>query len=396
MHRGEDRLIAGVCSGIAEALGVDPIIVRTAFIILTIAGGFGVPLYLVLWFLLREPDGTRGIHLDRVDVTRGDLQQLVAVCLLVAGTVLLLRSLGLWFSDALVWPITLAGLGVALLWSRTGDEERERLTRAANRLPGRRFEALPGGWQTTLRLALGAVLVLAGLGAFLAANDALNAARQVAIAVAVTVAGLALILSPWIRRMTTELAEERRERIRSEERSEMAAHLHDSVLQTLALIQRKSDQPRELVALARRQERELRAWLYGGPDRQSGTLANEIEAMAAEVEDVHGVEVDVVTVGDTAVTPAVNALVQATREAAVNAARHSGADAVSVYAEADGDRVTAFVRDRGHGFDPDHVPADRRGISSSIRDRMSRHGGHATITSSPTDGTEVMLELKHR
>jgi signal transduction histidine kinase len=321
---------------------------------------------------------------------------LVAVCLVVAGTVLLLRSLGLWFSDALVWPLTLAGLGVALLWSRTGDEERARFTSAASRLPGRPFESLTGGWQSTLRVGLGALLVLAGLGAFLAANDALAAARQVAIAIAVAVAGLALILAPWIRRMTTELAEERRERIRSEERAEMAAHLHDSVLQTLALIQRNADQPRELVALARRQERELRAWLYGGPDRESGTLASEIEAMAAEVEDVHGVEVDVVTVGDTTLTPSVNALVQATREAAVNAAKHSGADAVSVYAEANGDRVTAFVRDRGHGFDPDDVPDDRRGISSSIRDRMTRHGGHVTITSSPTDGTEVMLELKHR
>jgi len=396
MHRGEDRLIAGVCSGIAESLGVDPIIIRTAFIIVTIAGGLGIPLYLGLWFLMREPDGTRGINLHRVDVSRGDVRQLIAVCLLVGGIVLLLRSLGLWFGDALVWPLTLAGLGVALLWARTGDEERARLTSAANRLPGRPFESLAGGWQSTVRLGLGAVLVLAGLGAFLAANDAMAAARQVAVAVAVTVAGLALILAPWIRKMTTELAEERRERIRSEERAEMAAHLHDSVLQTLVLIQRKADQPRELVALARRQERELRSWLYSGPDRAPGTLASAIEAMAAEVEDVHGVEVDVVSVGDTPLGPHTVALVQAAREAVVNAAKHSGATSVSVYVEADGDHVTAFVRDRGHGFDPDAVPEDRRGIASSIRDRMTRHGGHATITSSPADGTEVMLEVGRR
>jgi signal transduction histidine kinase/phage shock protein PspC (stress-responsive transcriptional regulator) len=396
MHRGEDRLIAGVCSGIAESLGVDPIIVRTAFIILTIAGGFGIPLYLGLWFLMREPDGTRGINLRRVDVTRGDLRQLVAVCLLVAGTLLLLRALGLWFSDALVWPLTLAGLGVALLWARTGDEERARLANAANRLPGRPFESLVGGWQSALRLCLGSVLVFAGLGAFLAANDALAAARQVAVGIAVAVSGLALILAPWIRRMTTELADERRERIRSEERAEMAAHLHDSVLQTLALIQRKADQPRELVALARRQERELRAWLYGGTDRAPGTLVSAIEAMAAEVEGVHGVEVDVVSVGDTPLGSHAVALVQAAREAVVNAAKHSGATSVSVYVEADGDHVTAFVRDRGHGFDPDAVPADRRGIASSIRDRMTRNGGHATITSSPAEGTEVILEVRDR
>jgi signal transduction histidine kinase/phage shock protein PspC (stress-responsive transcriptional regulator) len=396
MHRGEHRLIGGVCSGIAESLRVDPIVVRTAFIILTFAGGVGIPLYLGLWVLMREPDGRRGVSLDRIDLRRGDLRQPVAVCLLVAGTLLLLRGLGLWFSDALVWPLTLAGLGVALLWTRTGEEERARLTRAANRIPGRPFESLVGGWQAALRLGLGAVLVLAGLGAFLAANDALGAARQVAIAIAVTVAGLALILAPWIRRMTSELAEERRERIRSEERADMAAHLHDSVLQTLALIQRKADQPRELVTLARRQERELRAWLYGSNARRSGTLATAVEAMAAEVEDVHGVEVDVVSVGDVPLSPRVDALVQAAREAVVNAAKHSGAASVSVYVEADGDHVTAYVRDRGHGFDPEEVPEDRRGISSSIRDRMVRHGGNATITSSPADGTEVTLELKER
>jgi signal transduction histidine kinase/phage shock protein PspC (stress-responsive transcriptional regulator) len=396
MHRGEDRLIAGVCSGIAESLGIDPIVVRTAFIILTIAGGIGIPLYLGLWFLLREPDGTRGIHLRRVDVAPGDLRQLIAVCLLVGGIVLLLRSLGLWFSDALVWPLTLAGLGVALLWSRAPDEDRARLANAANRIPGRPFESLGGGWQSTVRLGLGAILVLAGLGAFLAANNALAAARQVAVAIAVTVAGFALILAPWIRRMTAELAEERRERIRSEERAEMAAHLHDSVLQTLVLIQRKADQPRELAALARRQERELRAWLYGGTDRRSGTLSSAVEAMAAEVEDVHGVEVDVVSVGDVPLGPHVNALVQAAREAVVNAAKHSGATSVSVFVEADGDHVTAYVRDRGHGFDPDGVPSDRRGIASSIRDRMTRHGGQATITSSRADGTEVMLEVGRR
>jgi signal transduction histidine kinase len=240
------------------------------------------------------------------------------------------------------------------------------------------------------------VLVLAGLGAFLAANDALAAARQVVVAFLVAVAGLALILAPWIRRMTKELAEERRERIRSEERAEMAAHLHDSVLQTLALIQRKADQPRELVSLARRQERELRSWLYGNANPTSGTLASAMEAMAAEIEDVHGVEVDVVSVGDAPLSGSVDALVQAAREAVVNAAKHSGASSVSVYVEANGEHVTAFVRDRGHGFDPDGVPADRQGIASSIRDRMARHGGNATITSSSTDGTEVMLELRHR
>ncbi|HEY2813243.1 MAG TPA: PspC domain-containing protein [Acidimicrobiales bacterium] len=396
VHRGEDRLIAGVCSGIAAALRVDPIIVRAAFIILTVAGGVGIPLYIGLWWLMREPDGSRGINLDRVDLRRGDLRQPLAIGLVVAGTLLLLRDLGLWFSDAIVWPLTLAGFGVALLWARTGEEERARLGQAANRLPGRPLALLVGGRQSALRLGLGALLVLAGLGTFLAANDALAAARQVVIAVVVTVAGLALILAPWIRHMTTQLAAERRERIRSEERAEMAAHLHDSVLQTLALIQRKADQPRELTALARRQERELRSWLYTGTNGSGGTLASAISTMAAEVEGAHGVEVDVVTVGDRPLSPSVDSLVQAAREAVVNAAKHSGAPSVSVYLEADDSHTAVFVRDRGRGFDPDSVAADRQGIASSIRDRMARNGGTATITSSSAEGTEVALELVER
>jgi len=393
MHRGEDRLIAGVCSGLAEAMRVDPIIVRAAFIILTVAGGFGIPLYLILWWVMREPDGTRGINLDRVHLSTGDLRQPLAVGLIVGGTLLLLRSLGLWFSDAVVWPITLAGFGVALLWARTGDEERARLTRAANRLPGRPLEVLAGGRQSLLRLGLGAVLVLAGLGAFLAANDALAAARQVAIAIAVTVAGLALILAPWIRRMTSELAEERRERIRSEERAEMAAHLHDSVLQTLALIQRHANDPALAAQLARRQERELRTWLYESERRPERSYRTAFEELALDVEELHRVPVEVVVVGDAQVGERDEALVAAAREAVVNAAQHAGADRVDVYVELGDELREAFVRDTGAGFDPMQVPPGRRGIADSIIGRMERAGGTAEIDSTPGAGTEVHLRL---
>jgi signal transduction histidine kinase len=207
-----------------------------------------------------------------------------------------------------------------------------------------------------------------------------------------------VILGPWIRRLVAELRDERRERIRSEERAEVAAHLHDSVLQTLALIQRNADRPRELAVLARRQERELRMWLYGDrlalANGHSGTLAAAVDAMAAEVEDLHGIEVEVVTVGECPIDGRVDALLQAAREAAVNAAKHAGVETVSLYVEAEPDRVTAFVRDRGRGFDPGDIPDDRRGIASSIRERMTRNGGTATITSTQGEGTEVALELR--
>src|SRR3954454_2569073 len=379
MRRGSDRVVAGVASGIAHELGVDPIVVRIAFVVLTVASGAGIPIYLLGWWLIPAQDGATPSR-RRLDLDDGDLRQALAIGMVLVGVLLLMRNVGIWFDDRLVWPLTLAGIGVAVLWSRTGDEGRARIR------------------QSQLRLALGGVLVVAGIAVFLAANNALEATRQVVLAVIVTAAGLALILFPWIRRLVDELATERRERIRSEERAEVAAHIHDSVLQTLAMIQRNADRPKELVALARRQERELRSWLYGADERHApGTLAAAVTAMAEEVEALHGIEVDVVTVGDCGVDERVEALVDAAREAIVNAAKHAGVPLVSVFVEAEEQRVTAFVRDRGHGFDLDAVPDDRRGIAESIRQRVQRHGGRVTITSAPGgEGTEVALEVPRR
>lgn len=397
MQRGPDRVIAGVSSGVARALNVDPILIRVGFVVLSIAGGIGIPLYFGLWFLMPGPDGERGGHLrsEHFELHRTDLRKPLAIGLIIAGVVLLLRNVGPFFSDTYVWPLTLAGFGVAVLWARSDEDDRARLAQAA----GRPLQAVFGGRQATLRLAVGGVLVFAGIGVFLAANDALTAARQVGLAVLVTIAGLLVILGPWVRRLMLQLREERRERIRSEERAEVAAHLHDSVLQTLALIQRNADRPRELAALARRQERELRTWLYGDrvavADGHHGTLAAAVDAMVSEVEELHGIEIEVVTVGECPVDARVDALLQAAREATVNAAKHAGVETVSLYVEVEPDRVTAFVRDRGCGFDTDvPLPDDRRGIASSISERMRRNGGTATITSTPGEGTEVMLELK--
>jgi signal transduction histidine kinase/phage shock protein PspC (stress-responsive transcriptional regulator) len=401
MQRGSDRVIAGVASGVAEALRVDPLIVRVGFVVLSVAGGIGIPLYFGLWWLMPGPDGERHMHvrahgrqLGGIDLQHGDLRQPLAIGLIVAGIVLLFRNVGPWFSDAAVWPLTLGGFGAAVLWARSDDTERARLTQAA----GRPFQAVVGGRQGAVRLGVGAVLVFSGIGVFLAANDALGAARQVGLAIVVTIAGLAVILGPWIRRLLADLSEERRERIRSEERAEVAAHLHDSVLQTLALIQRNADRPKQLAALARRQERELRTWLYGdrlaSANGHGGTLAAAVDAMVAEVEELHGIEVEVVTVGECPVDARVEGLLQAAREATVNAAKHAGVETVSLYVEAEPDSVTAFVRDRGRGFDTTTVPDDRRGIAESIRQRMARNGGTAVITSVPGEGTEVTLELK--
>jgi signal transduction histidine kinase len=230
------------------------------------------------------------------------------------------------------------------------------------------------------------------VGGFLAVNEGLQALGDLALAVTAAVGGSVLLFGPWLWRLGEQLGAERRERIRHEERAELAAHLHDSVLQTLALIQRSADQPRRMVALARRQERELRSWLYGQQEGASTiTLTDAVEGVVEEVEAIHDLSVEVVVVGDAPVDDHLRALLAATREACVNAAKHSGADEVSVYVEVEADAVHAFVRDRGVGFDPATVPADRRGIRGSISGRLERHGGYGRVTSGPGEGTEVEL-----
>jgi signal transduction histidine kinase/phage shock protein PspC (stress-responsive transcriptional regulator) len=379
--------VAGVAAGLGRRIGVDPVLVRITFVVLTLAGGIGVLLYGVLW---ATTDLGRSTPTE--DPPPLSTQQAVALGLIVFGVLLLLRLTGLWFGDALVWPIALAGLGSAIVWARSDDADRSRWTRATARLPRGPLAAAGAGRVSPTRVIVGTVLVAAGVGGFLAANEGLQALGDLALAVAAAVGGLVLLFGPWSWRLVEQLGAERRERIRHEERAELAAHLHDSVLQTLALIQRSADQPRRMVALARRQERELRSWLYG---QQEGaptiTLTDAVEGVAEEVEAIHDLSVEVVVVGDAPMDEHLRALLAATREACVNAAKHSGADEVSVYVEVDADAVNAFVRDRGVGFDPATVPADRRGIRGSISGRLERHGGYARVTSAPGEGTEVEL-----
>ena len=245
------------------------------------------------------------------------------------------------------------------------------------------------------RLTVGTLLIMAGGGVFLAANASVSAAGNMLLAMAVALVGLALLTGPWIWRMANQVMEERASRVRADARAEVAAHLHDSVLQTLALIQRAGE-PRGMAALARNQERDLRSWLFGrAPDAAETRLREAVDDMAARVEVQHRVRVEAITVGDAPLDERLRALVAAAGEATANAARHSGAETVSVYVEVEDGAVTAFIRDQGRGFDPATVPADRRGITDSIVGRLARHGGTASVTSGP-GGTEVALRLPPR
>jgi signal transduction histidine kinase/phage shock protein PspC (stress-responsive transcriptional regulator) len=385
----DNRVIAGVCAGLGRRMGIDPVILRVAFVVAAAAGGMGLVLYGLAWLLIPADVSDSAGAPARTLPRRASWQVAGGVGLLVLALLLFLRELGVLFSDALVWPVVLAATGTALIWHRS-TSARPRTTRLRG-LPR------PPDPVTRGRVLLGASLVVGAALLFLLWNDALGQARDIVLVLLAVVVALALILTPLWWRLGKSLAEERAARIRSQERAEVGAHLHDSVLQTLALVQRRADDPRAVAALARRQERELRGWLSG--TREHGTeasLATALETAAAEVEDRHGVLVEVVAVGDARLDGSGEAVVAATREALVNAAKFAGESPIAVYAEADDAGIRVFVRDRGRGFDPADVPADRRGLRESIVGRMERVGGRAIVRSSSGEGTEVELVVERQ
>ena len=405
------RWLGGVCAGIARRYGVDAWLVRLAFVVAAAAGGVGFALYALGWLVIPVGDTPAGSR-RRLPTGRAAVEVALGTGLLLLSVLLTFRALGLWFSDAVVWPLVLIASGGALIWRGSLGDGRaegaggvvERLRPAAEQVRG----ALSGPRSETAarptvarsaaqvsRVGVGIALVIAAGFAFLQATGALSAARDVLLSVIAVVVVLGVIFAPWIMRLARSLADERAERIRSQERAEVAAHLHDSVLQTLAMVQRRARDPQEVAALARRQERELRAWLAGRPaPGQVARVGPALEAAAAEVEQRHGVPVEVIAVGDRDLDPAAEAVVAAAREAMINAAKFGGGSTVDVYAECGAGRLQVFVRDRGPGFDPAAVPPDRRGVRESIVGRMERHGGRATITSAPGAGTEVELTLE--
>ncbi len=368
------RVVAGVAAGVADRLGIDPVYVRAAFVVASMVWGIGVLVYVGLW--VGAPEGVPAARPRTSDRTAH-----VGLGLAFLGGLLLVRSVGLWPGDAVLWPAAAITFGVAAIWDQRKIDSQQALSRL--------FDADSGHPQG--RLAVGVLLILVGLALF--GSVAVPEVGNVIVAATLTGLGLVVVFGPWMWRLARELGDERRERIRQEERAEMAAHLHDSVLQTLALIQR-TDDPRRMVTLARGQERELRRWLQEqtrpAPERR---LTDALQELADRTESDFDVRVDVVTVGDAELDERLAAMVAAAGEALTNAARHSGTDRISLYAEATGEGVEVWVSDQGTGFDPSGVPADRQGIARSIRGRMARHGGVARIDSVPGEGTEVHLVM---
>ena len=373
------------------------------FLVLVAFGGFGAVLYAGLWMFLpaqRHTDtlspgldaATRqGKRTDRRDRKFTDYGPLVAVGAIAIG-VLLAATMATGQTLAF-GPLLLAGAGVALLWWQADEAQRERWRDPSLHMGPVRAVVGGGGWRAYLRIIAGLMLLIAAIVLFSLRSGSLSVALNVGLAAAFGIVGLGFMVGPWLLRLSSDLSEEREARVRSEERADVAAHLHDSVLQTLALIQRSAADPAAVSRLARAQERDLRSWLFDSSGEGPATLAAALRSVAAEVEDAHGIPVEVICVGDTPVTDEDRPLVLATREAITNAAKHSGASTVDVYAEATATGVEIFVRDRGAGFDPTRVAEDRQGVRSSIIGRMERHGGNASVRSVPGEGTEVRLSL---
>jgi phage shock protein PspC (stress-responsive transcriptional regulator) len=388
----EQRVLGGVAAGVGRHLGIDIVLARAAFVVLALLGGFGVLVYGALWVLLPVHDDVspevtapglasatrRGWRTATRASSARDTSIAVSLCLVGLGGVVFLQNAGFGISPRVFWPLVVAGTGVALLWWQSDATDRTLWLSTST------------GWKGMLRVVTGVLLIGGAVWLALVQVHA-GSAGQLGIVLALALAGGALVLGPWLLRLTRDLSRERAERIRSQERADVAAHLHDSVLQTLALIQRQAGDPQTVVQLARTQERELRTWLFEPGDAASDTLKAMLQRVVAEVEATHRVPVELVVVGDVHLDDATKALVAASREAMLNAARHSGAARIDVYAEVQAGRVEVGVRDRGAGFQPDRVPEDRRGVRGSIVDRLSRHGGHAEISTALGSGTEVRM-----
>ncbi len=360
-------LMAGVAARTAARLGADPLVVRVAFLVLASALGFGVLVYGIIWLLsVGRPEPQA-----RIPSTRHNLAIMV---LTLAGLT--------WVSGEAALPVAVVVAVAVVLFGLTlaGDRAADLLGSAA------------------IRSSIGALLIVVGLattveeGFFRIERSEL---MRLVIALVVIVAGAVLMALPFVLDFARSARDDRRARIRAEERADVAAHLHDSVLQTLTLIQNRADDPKVIAALAHQQERELRDWLYGGPGDEGppSTFRAALVQAAAEVEDQYLRAIECVVVGNCELSEQASNAVAAAREAMINAAKFADVPLISVYAEVSDEQLRCFVRDRGVGFEPDAVPADRRGITDSIQGRVERSGGTALIKAKLGEGTEVRIEV---
>lgn len=383
--RPEHRWLAGVADALAVEVGVEPLLIRLAFVQLTLSQGLGLALYAACWLWFTYAARLRATELAGVPEwekfspmpkAASPLRRWLGVGSILLGLVLLARkTLPSSLGDGELWPVAVAAFGLLLAWSsgKVDWSHPRELVRA-------------GG---------GLALIAAGVIAFIVLNFARTVAPQALLVATGALSLVVVVVAPWLWRAASQVSEQRLERTRAEERAEFAAHLHDSVLQTLSLITRNAEDATITRQLARRQERELRQWLFGNAlnANKGGSFRSALTELAGQVEDLHGVAIEVVVVGDAEIGDSVNAILAAAREALVNAARHSKASSIDLFGEVQSDIIEVYVRDKGVGFDPAAVAKDRQGLSASIYGRMQRAGGCATVNSRQGNGTEVTLTI---
>jgi signal transduction histidine kinase len=395
----ENAILGGVCGGLAIRLGVKERTVRIVFSLMALVGGLGILLYMVLW-LTRPRSGEDEAIGHRLLGRRRELHRVLIALIAIVACIFILFSLFAPNFGVFTWPLMLSLIAAIGVWRGASGDERhhlEELVRSAPLIGAPASRTRRSLW---LRVILGVVLVFIGLRTLRHLRGFWGGTTPVLFGIIILVAGVLVLLAPWWLATLNDLSGERRARVRIEERANVAAHLHDSVLQTLTLIERAAGDETAVTRLARNQERELRQWLFE-PERTldgdgGGTLTSQLHALEGEIENDYGVKVELVAVGDCETNADVLALVAAGREAAINAARWSDAATISIFAEVEPLAITLFVRDRGKGFDVDAVPRDRQGIALSIRQRMLQHGGTASLKSALEVGTEVQLTLPRK
>ncbi len=387
-------MAGGVAAGLSVRTGMGVNAIRTAFVITSLISGFGAAVYVLAWLFL-PADGESSTIASRAQGDKRGIGLAAAAASLLALVLLIGALLHIGWIGSLSWPPVVAVAGLVLIWRNASPDEQAVLRRLSEPLLGDTAAGQPP--RRGLRITIAAMLLLAGLVILLYQH--LNRLDLWPITgVALMFAAIVVLLGPWWLRIARDLMAERQARVRAEERAEMASRVHDSVLQTLALIQRRADDPQQVISLARASERELRSWLFDGRapgslDGLATTLSGGVRLIQQEVEAQHGIVVEAISVGDCDLDPDLSALLAAAREATVNAAKWSGASSVALFAEVEPDAVSVFVRDRGRGFDPDAVPRDRKGLAESVHARMARRGGSATVRSTPGQGTEVALTM---
>jgi signal transduction histidine kinase len=394
-RQSTNAVLGGVCAGLALRLGLRETLVRIGFVMLAAVFGLGLIVYMLMWL------GTPRVGEDQSIGLRLANKKREAEAFLLSVAVVIILLIGLYSLDlrataAYAWSVLLSALGVGAIWRGASLDERRQLSSIIGDSP---FEGTGSarGWRSiVLRVVPGVAMAVVGLEILGQVGGTWRSFVPVILGSAALVVGILILLAPWWLQTARALTRERRDRVRAEERATMAAHIHDSVLQTLTLIERVAANEDEVVRLARAQERALRQWLFDprSPTEDAGsTLASLAREIEQDVEGSYGVRVELVVVGDCPVDDDVVALAAAGKEAAINAAKWSGAGVVSIFVEVESHQVTMFVRDTGVGFDPAAIAGDRHGIALSIRQRMGQHGGEAVVKSEPGSGTEVQLTL---